>query len=159
VTPGRGQLRQLLDPWKTPSLEHPGGFRFHDAPPDVVRRALAAVDPVFRSSRPNGQPPADWLVDVAERLGGLLAGQVGDDEGLPERLRIDALCVPGERGADLARAVDRDWPDVVHGDVALDLSLAEAWERWDAVEPVWTGSGRELLDGLPRAAVVGLWWD
>jgi hypothetical protein len=95
---------------------------------------------------------------VAERLGGLLAGQVGDDEGLPERLRIDALCVPGERGADLAR-VDHDWPDVVLGDVALDLSLAEAWERWDAVEPVWTGNGRDLFDGLPRAAVVGLWWD
>jgi hypothetical protein len=110
---------------------HPGGFRFHDAPPDVVRRALA----------------------------GLLAGQVGDDEGLPERLRIDAVSVPGGHGADLARAVDHDWPDVVLGDVALGLSLAEAWERWDAEEPVWTGSGRELLDGPPRAAVVGLWWD
>lgn len=155
----RGQLRGLLSQWTTPGLEHPGGFRFHDAPPDTVRRALDRVDQSLRVGRPNGQPPADWLVDTAERLGGLVAGQVGDDDGFPERLRVDAVCVPGDRGAELAGAVDREWPDDVLGEVALDLALAEGWERWDAEQPVWTGGGRDLLDGAPRAAVVGLWWD
>lgn len=154
------QLRNLLDPWRTPGLEHSAGFRFHDAPPDAVRRALAVVDPFLTGARPNGQPPAGWLVDVAERLGGLLAGQVSDDEGLPEQLRIDAVCVPAEQAVVLARAVEQDWPDTVLGEVALDLALAEGWERWDADQALWTGGGRELLEGTPPACrVVGLWWD
>lgn len=160
MPPAERQLRELLSPWRTPGLDHPAGFRFHDAPPDVVRRALATVDPFLAASRPNGQPPADWLVAIAERLGGLLAGQVGDDEDLPERLRVDAVCVPAERAAELARAVDADWPDPDLGEVALDLALAEGWERWDAEQPVWTGGGRELLGKVPPAVrVVGLWWD
>jgi hypothetical protein len=121
---------------------------------------LAVVDPSVTASRPNGQPPAGWLVDIAERLSGLLAGQVADDEDLPERLRVDALCVPAERAAELARAVEQDWPDADLGEVALDLALAEGWERWDAEQPVWTGTGRDLLDGVPPGvAVAGLWWD
>lgn len=155
-----GRLRELLGEWKTPGLDQPAGFRFHDAPPDVVRRALTVVDPFMTMGRPNGQPPADWLVAIAERLGGLLAGQVGDDEDLPERLRVDAVCVPVERSAELARAVDADWPDPDLGELALDLALAEGWERWDAEQPVWTGGGRELLAGVPAAVrAVGLWWD
>lgn len=160
MSPDARQLRGLLGRWTTPGLDHPGGFRFHDAPPDVVRRALAAVDPSVAGSRPNGQPPAGWLVDIAERLGGLLAGQVGDDEDLPERLRVDAVCIPAERAAELARAVDADWPCVEPDEVALDLALAEGWDRWDAERPVWTGGGRELLAGVPLGvAAVGLWWD
>lgn len=154
------QLRGLLRQWSTPGLDHPAGFRFHDAPPEAVRRALSVVDPSIAASRSNGQPPADWLVAIAERLGGLLAGQVGDDEDLPERLRVDAVCVPAEHAAELARAVEQDWPDPDLGEVALDLALAEGWERWDAEQPVWTGEGRELLAGVPAAVrVVGLWWD
>lgn len=153
-------LRELLGRWKTHGLDHPGGFRFHDAPPDVVRRALTVVDPFISVGRPNGQPPAEWLVAIAERLGGLLAGQVGDDEDLPARLRVDAVCVPAERAAELALAVDADWPDPDLGEVALDLALAEGWERWDAEQPVWTGGGRDLLAGVPvDVRVVGLWWD
>lgn len=160
MPPAERQLRKLLDPWKTPGLEHPTGFRFHDAPPDAVRRALAAVDPFMTVGRPNDQPPAGWLVDMAERLGGLLAGQVGDDEDLPQQLRVDALCVSAEHAAELARAVEADWADCDLGEVALDLALAEGWERWDAEKPVWTGGGRELMAGLPPAVrVVGLWWD
>jgi hypothetical protein len=160
MSPDVRQLRRLLGPWQTPGLDQPGGFRFHDAPPDSVRRALAVVDPSVTASRPGGQPPAGWLVDLAERLDGLLAGQVGDDVGLPERLRVDALCVPAARAADLARAVEQDWPDPDLGEAALDLALAEGWERWDAEQPVWTGGGRELLDGVPQGVLVaGLWWD
>lgn len=143
----------------TPGLELPRSFRFHDAPPPIVRSALGVVDTWCGSSRPNGQPPAHWLVDTAERLGGTLSGHAGTDRDLPERLRIDALCVAGDRGGDLARAVDQDWAAAMDGEKALDLALAEGWSGWDADEPVWTGDGRALLDGAPRAAVVGLWWD
>lgn len=160
MTPDERRLRRLLGPWMTPGLDQPGGFRFHDAPPDAVRRALAAVDPSITASRPNGQPPAAWLVHVAERLGGLLAGQVGDEADLPERLRVDAVGVPAEHAAELARAVDADWPDPGSGEVALDLALAEGWERWDSERPAWIGGGRDLLAGAPpglrRRAVVGL---
>lgn len=160
MSPDVRQLRVLLGRWKTPGLDQPAGFRFHDAPPEAVRRALAVVDPFITVGRPNGQPPAGWLVDVAERLDGLLAGQVGDDEDLPERLRVDAVGVPAERAAELARAVDADWPEADLGEVALDLALAEGWASWDAERPVWTGGGRELLAGAPPGVlVVGLWWD
>lgn len=154
------RLRDLLGPWKTPRLDYPGGFRFHDAPPEVVRRALAMVDPFHTTSRPNGQPPAGWLVDTAERLGGLLAGQVADDEGRPEQLRIDALCVAAQQAEALARAVDEDWPEPAFGELALDLALAEGWQAWDAETPIWTANGREALSGVPSGVVVvGLWWD
>jgi hypothetical protein len=66
------------------------------------------MGPQLAQSRPNGQPPAAWLVDIAERLEGV---------------------------------------------------LAEAWERWDATEAVWSGSGSDLLAKPAPAPVVGLWWD
>ncbi len=143
----------------TPRLDYPGGFRFHDAPPAVVQRALEQVELEWSTARFNGQPPATWLVKVAERLGGRLAGQVGDDEGLPTRLRVDAICVPGGCAGELAQAVHVDWPQTVLDSSALDLALAEAWEGWDAEQPVWTGIGRQLLEAPQDAAVIGLWWD
>lgn len=124
-----------------------------------MRRAFAEVEPFWRDCRPNGQPPAGWLVDTAAALGGLLAGQVGDNDRMPERLRVDAVCVAGDRAGELARAVDAVWPEVALGERALDLALAEGWEQWDAEQPIWTGNGRDLLDGITRAPVVGLWWD
>jgi hypothetical protein len=154
----QSELTPLLVPWRTEGTDLGAGFRFHDAPPATVREAFAVVGADVARSRPNGQPPAAWLVDLAERLGGLLAGQLGT-EPLPERLRVDAVCVPADRASELVRAIDRDWPEPVLGAPALDLALAEAWERWDADEPVWVGSGRELLEKPPQAAVVGLWWD
>lgn len=73
---------------------------------------------------------------------------------------MDAVCVAAERAAELARAVDADWPEPDLGELALDLALVEGWETWDAARPVWTGGGRELLDRVPPAVrVVGLWWD
>lgn len=149
----------LLRRWMTPQLDLPGGFRFHDAPPDVVRLASGAIDGAWSTVRFNGQPPAEWLVNTAERLGGLLSGLVGNDEELPTRLRVDAICVAGERAGELAQAVHDDWPQPVFDSVALDLALAEGWDSWAAEQPIWTGNGRELLDAHPGAAVIGLWWD
>jgi hypothetical protein len=151
-------LSSLLAEWRTPGLDLGDGFRFHDAPPATVRTALRVVGPQVAQSRPNGQPPAAWLVDIAERLEGLLAGLVGTDPP-PERLRVDAVCVPAHRAAELARAVAHDWPEPVLHAPALEHALAEAWERWDATEAVWSGSGSDLLEKPPPAPVVGLWWD
>jgi hypothetical protein len=155
----RPLLRELLDSYVTAGLEMPDYFRFHDAPPSVARSALDAVDTSCGNARPNGQPPAVWLVEIAARLGGTLSGQAATPPNLPQRLRIDAVCVAGDRGGDLARAIDRDWAAAVDGETPLALALAEGWTRWEADEPMWTGGGRELLDGPPRAGVVGLWWD
>jgi hypothetical protein len=53
-----------------------------------------------------GQPPAAWLVELAERLGGTLGGDYRAD---PWRaVRVDIVCVPGERARDLVDAVRRD---------------------------------------------------
>ncbi len=98
-------------------------------------------------------------MSTAERLGGLLSGQVGDDVERPPRLRVDAICVPGELADELAQAVHIDWPQTVLDSVALDLAEAEGWDTWDAEQPIWTGNGRQLLEASPNAAVVGLWWD
>ncbi|MBK5306888.1 MAG: hypothetical protein JJD92_09400 [Frankiaceae bacterium] len=155
----RPDLRTLFGPYVTPGLEVPNFFRFHDAPPAVVRAALAVVDPFFRTSRPNGQPPAEWLVEMASRFGGTLSGSVGTDDELPVRLRVDAVCVPGEHGSDLARSVARDWPEPEFGEEVLALALAEGWRTWDAQEASWTGNGRDLIDASAPAPVIGLWWD
>ena len=152
-------LRAVLEPFLTPDSEVASCFRFHDAPPAVVDRALELVNPACRLARANGQPHARWLVDVAEKLGGRLAGLAAVGDELDDRIRVDAVCVPGEHGADLARAIARDWPDPEFGEQVLDLAVAEGWTSWQSVEPCWTGSGRELIDAAPRAAVVGLWWD
>lgn len=152
------ELSRLLLPQCTRGLSFNDTFRCHDAPPAVVRAALDLLDPWFGTSRPNGQPPAQWLLRTAERLGGLAAGIVAAGEEY-QSIRVDAVCVPGERGQELAAAVDQDWPDVVLGSPALDVSLAEEWDSWDAERPTWEGNGRELLAGRPPAVAVGLWWD
>lgn len=155
----RPHLRTLFGPYVTPGVDVPNYFRFHDAPPAVVREALTAVDPSWRTGRPNGQPPAEWLVDMASRFGGTLSGYVATDEGQPDRLRVDAVCVPGEHGSDLARSVARDWSEPEFGEEVLALALAEGWHTWDAQEASWAGNGRDLIDASPPAAIVGLWWD
>jgi hypothetical protein len=152
-------LRALLAPFLTPDSDVASCFRFHDAPPAVIDQALDLLSPNCRLGRPNGQPPAGWLIDVAEKLGGTLAGLAAVGDELGDRIRVDAVCVPGEHGADLARAVARDWPEPEFGEQVLDLALAEGWTSWQSAEPCWTGSGSELISPEPRAAVVGLWWD
>lgn len=152
VMSARDQLARYLTPGlELPEIEH---FRFHDAPPQLVREVLSGLDPLWISYRPNGQPPAAWLLATAERLDGLVAGSSSHPNGL----RVDAICVPGDRAADLAGAVERDWPERAIDERALDLALAEAWPSWDAERPVWEGSGRDLLAGRSEP-VVGLWWD
>lgn len=93
------------------------------------------------------------------RCGGTLSGFVGLDDGLPERLRVDAVCVPGERGSDLAASVARDWPEPEFGEEVLALAVAEGWSAWDARDSMWTGNGRDLMESPAPAPVVGLWWD
>lgn len=100
-----------------------------------------------------------WLIR-SSRPAGRTVRQVADDEGLPERLGIDALCVAAQQAEALARAVDEDWPEPALGEPALDLALAEGWQAWDAETPIWTANGREALSGVPSGVVVvGLWWD
>jgi hypothetical protein len=137
-------------------VDHRLGWRFCDTPPGTVRRALALVDGWYGTSRPNGQPPALWLVEEAEHLGGLLGGHVTPARG---SIRVDAICVPAEETHVLAAAVEQAWPPGADGTGALDLADAEAWDRWDANQAIWSGNGRELLTSRPPGVVVGLWWD
>lgn len=152
-------LQRLLAPYRTPGLALGGTVRFHDAPPSVARDVLARMDGPFSMMRPNGQPPAAWLVDAAQRWGGTVAGMLATGDGFGDRLRIDAVCVPGLHGHALARAVAADWPDRDHGASALELALAEEWQAWDAATPTWSGPATDLLRGREPAPVVGLWWD
>lgn len=157
--PERPDIPTLLGPYVTPGIEVPNFFRFHDAPPSIVRDALTLVDSSWRTSRPNGQPPAEWLVKMASRFGGTLSGNVATGDDLPDRLRVDAVCVPGEHGSELARSVARDWPEPEFGEDVLALALAEGWRTWDAQEASWVGNGRDLIDACAPAPVIGLWWD
>jgi hypothetical protein len=136
--------------------DHRHGWRFCDTPPGTIRRALALVDGWYGTSRPNGQPPAVWLAEQAEHLGGLLAGHVTPARGY---IRVDAICVPAEKTHALATAVDQAWPPAADGTGALDLADAEAWDQWDASQAIWSGNGRDLLTIHPPGVVVGLWWD
>lgn len=136
--------------------DHHLGWRFCDTPPRTVRRALALVDAWYGTSRPNGQPPAFWLIEQAEHLSGLLGGQVAPARG---SIRVDAICVPAEKTEALAAGVDQAWPTGAAGTGALDLAEAEAWNGWDATEATWSGNGRDLLTSHPPGVVVGLWWD
>lgn len=149
-------LRERFIGHLTREVDRPeyGFWRFHDAPPALVRDVLAGCDPLFSDYQPNGQPPPRWLVQIADRLGGLLAGS----PSMPGGIRVDAICVPGPRGPELAQAVRDDWPEVLLDALPLDLALAEAWTSWDAERSIWEGPGRALLE--PRSEpVVGLWWD
>lgn len=153
------ELRQLLSRHITPGADGPGFFRFHDAPPSVVHDALALAHPHCRTDRPNGQPPAEWLIEMAARFGGALSGLIATDDGVRHRMRVDAICVPGDHGTEVARCVARDWPEPEFGETVLALALAEGWTSWDATEPVWTGSGPDLMWAETPPPVIGLWWD
>ena len=148
--------RTLLMPYR--SREAFDVLRFDDAPPAVARQVLSHFEPGWADLRPNGQPPYGWLVDLAGELGGTVGG---DYRPAPMRqLRLDLVCVPGERGPELVEAVRRDWPEErpSMGGPALDLALGHEWASWDATEPNWEGPALELAT-RPPAVVCGLWWD
>lgn len=152
------QLEQLLAPHvdlRLPALDGQG--RFVDASAETVRSALAVLDTSLATSRPNLQPPAAWLVECAEELGGLLGGSYMTSPW--ESLRVDAICVPRTTAAELARRVDAEWPAIDGWPPALELALAEGWTSWVAQASVWEGPGAALLGDLPDLPVFGLWWD
>lgn len=155
MAPAPDEVDALLLPYQ--GLQMLDAYRFVDTPPSVVRQVLGTFDEWWTTSRANGQPPAGWLVDEAERLGGLLGGHYSPD---PRSVRVDAICVPGERAPELVGAVARDWPDddTGMGASAVELALAEEWPAWDAERSTWEGRASELLE-RPAAAVAGLWWD
>ena len=64
---------------------------------------------------------------AARRYQGLLGGLCGDYS-----VRVDALCVPAERAAEMAADVAQQWPARGEWLAALDLALAEGWTAWDA---------------------------
>ena len=154
-TAGR-ELTELLLPHvdaAVPAQWGPSGaatyFRFSDAPAAVVRRALAQV-PSAAASRPNDQPPAVWLVEIAESYGGRLCGSVNASFGA---LRVDAVCVPATATAAVVEQLSQAYPG------QDEAAVAEAWSAWDSTEPLWTGTGREAQTSLGQATVVSLWWD
>lgn len=136
----------------------PAGWRFRDAPPDVVAHALALGDAAPGPPGPDGRPPPDWLVRTADRLDGRLSGFV------PERdaalLRVDGITVRRARRHDLVRCVADAWPDGEEGSPgALRSALGEVHPGWEAVEATWKGPGRALTGRISRGEVVGLWWE
>lgn len=151
-------LEDLLAPHvdrQLPALA--GSGRFVDTPADLVREALALLDPDWSRMRPNVQPPAEWLVEQTDRHGGLLGGSYSTDPHV--FFRVDAICVPRASAQVFATDVLNAWPPLDDWPAALDLALAEGWTAWDAVQSVWEGPGRSLLDDLPDLPVFGLWWD
>jgi hypothetical protein len=158
-------VRHLLPHFWSPtgqsvtSVNHHFGWHWADVGPDTVRQVLAEVDERIGTGRPNEQPPAAWLVEQAERFGGVLSGYVTP---VQRWLRVDAICVPVQYARDLALLTDDNWPmaspNMTHRS-ALDLAVAEAWESWRSTVSIWEDNGRALLHFLPPGEVCGLWWD
>ena len=125
------------------------GFSFTDAPPVAVRRALAEV-PGLADRRPNDQPPAAWLLKMAEQFDGRLCGVV---ETRYAALRVDAICLPAGAATAVLRALAAAYPG------QDEAAVVEAWSGWDAADPLWTGAGSDLRTLIPAARVYSLWWD
>lgn len=170
VTGGlRGEHRlaavdDLLGPHREPRTDWPQddetsaslGFRFHDAPPDVVQRVLVLIDPFFTTSRPNEQPPADWLLALARDLDGLFGGHAA--AGRPS-VRVDAIQVRPAAAAAMVTAVRDAFPARGEWSSAVDLAVGQVWPDRSSVEATWEGRALDLLTALPPGDVVGLWWD
>jgi hypothetical protein len=155
------QLTQLLWDHRDSSLEpvtdSSGAvrqWRFVDASPADLRRALTLL-PWVGAARPNGQPPATWLVEAAARFSGLLSGMVAPPLAT---MRVDAVCVPVAYARSFAAELDRTWWDEEDRS-ALDLAVAEAWTGWTATTACWQGTGRDVLRGPVPGALLSLWFD
>lgn len=165
-------LSELLSPYRShvPEPQHVraradddrDGWYFRDAPAVVAAGALELVEPALATSRPNGQPPAEWLVDRALQMSGTVIGFAA-----PERdggdLRIDGIKVAWSYRQDLVRQVADTWPDEHDEDGlwpgALDLSVGEVYPAWHTLQLTWKGPGADLAGDVPEGPVVGLWWD
>jgi hypothetical protein len=147
-------LAALLAPYADPDPEM---GRLVNVPPDVAAQALALV-PNLAGARMNGQPEQSWLVQAAADLDGWLCGSLAPGRAC---LRFDAIQVPVARARELAERITAVFPRAPDHLPALDTAVAEAWLVRDALDPVWTGDGTELLtDPLPSGVqAVGLWWD
>jgi hypothetical protein len=163
-------LAQLLLPYRrrgtqdADGADHQAGWWFTDAPPAIARKALKLVIDKLSGERPNDQPPAEWLVDQAERRDGVLAGFVEPNGPANPRLRVDAIIVPCSQAEDLAEQIASQWPVDGYG-TALDLAVVEGFASMNAERPVWAATGYEFhpwrastRDWL-GAAFCSFWWD
>jgi hypothetical protein len=150
-------LSALLAPYADADPGQRG--RLVDVPPTVAAEALQLLLVEQVDSRCNGtQPPMRWLVKQAAALRGRLVGSVAAGR---RYARFDGIQVPTPAARLLAERIAADWPGTDIAPAALPAAVAEAWTSWDANEPIWTGTGPNLLtSGLPsKVVVVGLWWD
>ncbi len=144
--------------------DHEGGWWFTGAPPEVAREALSLATDWTPGERPNDQPPEEWLIEEAERRGGMLAGFVAPKDHFGPRMRVDAIIVPCPQAEDLAREIGRLWPVEDYG-TALDLALIEGLARADANRHLWEASGPEFIswrastDDWLGATLCSIWWD
>jgi hypothetical protein len=141
---------------------HELGWWFTDAPPAVVREALALVSKP-PGERPNDQPPEEWLVAQAARRAGMLAGFAAPAGPASPRMRVDAVIVPCSQAGELASEIARLWP-LDDGGTALDLAVVEGFASMDAERPCWEMSGPEFrswraaADDWLDAAFCSFWW-
>jgi hypothetical protein len=124
--------------------DHDMGWWFAGAPPAVVKEALTPVIYWEPGERPNDQPPEEWLVDQAERRGGVLAGFAAPKGPDSPRMRVDAIIVPCSQAEDLAAQIARLWPIEGYG-TALDLAEVEGLTRSNASRREWGAPGWEFL--------------
>ena len=151
-------VADLLAPYADPDPQQAG--RLLHVPPRICERALALLLPDQRTARLNlVQPPMTWLVQLAERMGGVLTGALPAGKAF---VVFDGVQLNGggEVARELARRVAVAWPATDDLPGALAVAVAEAWPSWTAAQPAWTGSGTDLLTAQlpPDTAVVGLWW-
>ena len=94
---------------RTRRPDHVVGWWFTEAPPDIVREALALVQAVA-GERPNDPPPQEWLVAQAERRGGVLAGFAAPAGAASRRIRGVLQFLVGLRLVIRSRAAAADLP-------------------------------------------------
>lgn len=162
------RLARLLLPFRRELDDEDGpgpelGWWFTDAPPAVVREALALVSKL-PGERPNDQPPEEWLVAHAARRDGILAGFAAPAGPASPRMQVDAIIVPCSQAAELASEIARLWP-LEDGGTALDLVVVEGFSSMDAERPCWQMPGpkfrswRAGADDWLDAAFCSFWWD
>lgn len=119
------------------SAQPPDFWRFVDAPPAVVTEVLAALPESVATGRPNGQPPALWLLGVSWDTDGRLYGSVHASRNA---LRVDGVCVPGTAAVRVVHLLEQAWPG------QAEVAVVEGWAGWDAKSPLWTGMALDLLE-------------
>ena len=153
--------REIGDP---DAPDHETGWWFTDAPPGVARQALSLAVDWTPGMRANDQPPEEWLVEEAERRGGVLAGFAAPKGPASPRMRVDAIIVPSAQAEDLASEIARLWPVEGYG-TALDLADVEGLASTKAGRHLWVAPGYEFLSwcastrGLLDAPFCSFWWD